>query len=384
MTTPPTTPGPSLEEIRSGAFVPGRNADRAVLAAKHAHIRDPHVAPINALADRVADAEGIYRGLVPYVDPQLGGVDAEVLALLDNPSTKAEAGTGSGLLSLENDDGTARYCADRYNAFGLTPDRVVHWNVAPAPIVGVKNRASSSPERVRGALWLPELLELLPNLRVVLLMGKMSRDGWKKSGLAPAGVLIPKEVPHPSDLGMLAEDAELRLYRGLAATMIALDGPGLTFPPEPAPKPGPRLKSQSQTVRQQARPAALTTSTAPAKAPTSSTEVSLSDDELWGWWPTFEHYSSPGSNPWGASRSRQRVEAAIDHYDGSGNKVSPIARHTRAGWVLEAKRGKAATTEMKPRQAGLYVKARGGGSWGNQGDVPPAVELVRPTTDLDR
>lgn len=103
-----------------------------------------------------------------------------------------------------------------------------------------------------------------------------------------------------------------------------------------------------------------------------------------GWWPTFEHYSSPGSNPWGTSRSQRRVEAAIERHTGPPRKASPIARLTPAGWVLEAKRGKGTTTEMKPRQAGLYVKARGGGSWGNQGDVPPTVELTRPTTDLDR
>ena len=382
MTTPSGRPGPSLEEMRSGPFLPGRNADPAVLAVKHSRIRDAHVAPINELADRVADAEGIARGLVPYVDPQLGGIDATVLALLDNPSTKAEAGTGSGLLSLENDDGTAHYCAGCYNDFGLTPWQVVHWNVAPAPIAGVKNRGSSGSERARGARWLHELLDLLPNLRVILLMGDNARAGWKRSGLAPTGPIVPAAVPHPSALGMLAEDAELRLHRGLVATMTTLEGPGRTFPPEPAPKPGP--KSRPQTVRRRAQPAASTTSPAPAKASTLSTEPTLSDGELWGWWPTFEHYSSPGSNPWGTSSSRRRVEAAIDRHDGPGNKKSPIARHTPAGWLLLAKRGQGYTAEMKPRQSNRYIRARGGGSWGEQGPVPPTAELARPTDDLDR
>lgn len=68
---------------------------------------------------------------MPYVDPQMGGVEATVLALLDNPSTKSEAGTGSGLLSLENDDRTARLCAEKYNEYGLTPGEVVHWTSPP-------------------------------------------------------------------------------------------------------------------------------------------------------------------------------------------------------------------------------------------------------------
>lgn len=374
MTTQSEKPGPSLEAMRSGPFVPGRNAVPAVLAVKLAHIRDRHVAPINALADRVADAEGFARGLVPYVDPQLGGVDAEVLALLDNPSTKAEAGTGSGLLSLENDDLTARNCAKAYNAFGLTPGKVVHWNVAPAPIAGAKNGRSSASERVRGARWLRELLELLPNLRVILLMGDMARDGWMKSGIDAVGVFIPADVPHPSGKGMANTDAHLRLHRGMVATMAAFDGPGRNFPPEPAAS----AKRGPHAARRPARAAAQAPALTPAPA-----EPELSNGELWGWWPTFEHYSSPGSHPWGTSRSRRRVEAAIDRHNGHPRKASPIARLTPAGWVLDAKRGKGTTTEMKPRQAGLYVKARGGGSWGNQGDVPPTVELTRPTTDLD-
>lgn len=371
---------PTIEQIRRGPFVPGRNADPAVVALKHAHFRDPHVAPINALADRVADAEGIARGLVPYVDPQMGGVDATVLALLDNPSTKAEAGTGSGLLSLENDDATARLCAAQYNDFGLAPGQVVHWNVAPAPVAGVKNGASSDAERARGARWLRELLELLPNLQVVLLMGNNARDGWTRSGLSPAGVVIPAEVPHPSGRGMGNTDAHLRLHRGLVATMTALHGAGLTFPPEPPSSAKREPRASKPRTRPTPPPAAL----APAKPSTFSTEPTLSDGELWGWWPSFEHYSSPGSHPWGTSRSRKRVEVAIDRHNGPPRKMSTIARLTPSGWVLEAKRSKGATIEMGSNQAKLYIQARGGGSWGNLGKVPPAVELSRRTVDLDQ
>ncbi|MDN4506627.1 hypothetical protein [Dietzia maris] len=377
--------GTFVDRIRSSAFVPGRNVDPEVLALKHAHIRDPHVAPINALADRVADSEGIARGLVPYVDPQMGGVDAEVLALLDNPSTKAEAGTGSGLLSLENNDGSARFCAERYNDFGLAPGRVVHWNVAPAPIAGVKNGQSSPAERVRGARWLHELLELLPNLRVVLLMGDNARDGWKRSGLTPGGIVIPVAVPHPSKKGMLNRNAHQRLHRGLVATMTTLDGPALTFPSEPPPSPKARAAGKRTRAVVPKAPAKAPMSPAPPApaAAIAPAAPALSDGEKWGWWPTFEHYSSPGSNPWGTSRSRKRVEAAIDRHGGRGRKMSPIARLTPTGWVLVAKRSMGHTIQMGPRQAGLYVKARSGGSWGNQGRVPPAPELTRPTVDLD-
>lgn len=90
----------------------GRNADPVVVEEKKRRIRAPHVEQLNDLADRIADAEGLPLGYVPYADPDLGGVEARMLVLLDNPSTKAEAGTGSGLLSLDNNDRTARNCRE--------------------------------------------------------------------------------------------------------------------------------------------------------------------------------------------------------------------------------------------------------------------------------
>lgn len=259
-----------MESMRTGTFVPGRNADPDALAVKLEHLRDPQVAALNALADSVADAEGIARGLVPYVDPQLGGVDARVLALLDNPSTKAEAGTGSGLLSLENDDRSARNCAAFYNDVGIGPELLVHWNVAPAPVSGEKNSGSSVAERERGVVWLREFVTLLPDLRVVLLMGENARDGWKRSGLSLPGVLIPDDVPHPSQRGLNNADGRVRLRRALIETNDVLEG--RKKPPLRKPRRGKSTTSGTQTVRE-------ASSSAPAGT--------------WGWWPTFEHYCAP-------------------------------------------------------------------------------------------
>lgn len=117
---------------------------------------------------------------------------------------------------------------------------------------------------------------------------------------------------------------------------------------------------------------------------TPSAEPTQPDGTVWGWWPSFEHYSSPGSKPWGISTSLKRVEAAIDRHNGRPNKACTIARLASTGWVLDAKRSRGHTVDMKPRQADKYIKARAGGGWGNQGEVPPAHELTRPTVDLDK
>lgn len=184
-------------------IVNGRNADPLVVKEKKQRIRDPHVRQLNDLADRIADAEGLPHGHVPYADPDLGGVKARMLVLLDNPSTKAEAGTGSGLLSLDNDDRTARNCREAYARHGVEWKDVVHWNVVPFPVAGVKNGGSTPAERQRGVPWTREVVKLLPNMEIVLLLGVAARDGWKRAAITQAGVyVVPGNIPHCSMRGL--------------------------------------------------------------------------------------------------------------------------------------------------------------------------------------
>jgi hypothetical protein len=74
------------------------HADPTIVAAKHARVREPRVAPLSDLADKIAAAEGLPSGAVPYPDPDFGGIHAGALFLLDNPGLRATIGTGgSGL-----------------------------------------------------------------------------------------------------------------------------------------------------------------------------------------------------------------------------------------------------------------------------------------------
>ncbi|MDA3657686.1 hypothetical protein [Mycobacterium xenopi] len=114
---------PTRRQVRPGAN--GRNADPAFLRATLARVREPHVAPLNQLADEIADAKGLPRGHVPYVDPVCSGVHARALVLLENPSTRTAAGTGSGLLSLDNDDRTARNLREAYDRHHIDWSQIV-------------------------------------------------------------------------------------------------------------------------------------------------------------------------------------------------------------------------------------------------------------------
>ncbi len=122
---------------------------------------------------------------------------------LDNPSTKAEAGTGSGLLSLENNDRTARNCREAYDRHGVDWRDVIHWNVVPFPVAGVKNGGSTVAERARAVPWTREVVGLLKELEVVLLLGGAARDGWKRAALdLPNVYVVPGNIPHCSQRGL--------------------------------------------------------------------------------------------------------------------------------------------------------------------------------------
>lgn len=95
---------------------PKRHKDSAFLVAKQARLWEGHVAPINQLVDQIRHAiarewQAAHRGaappvFVPYVDPDSGGVQARVLFVLESPA--GPAALGSGMLSADNNDGSAK------------------------------------------------------------------------------------------------------------------------------------------------------------------------------------------------------------------------------------------------------------------------------------
>jgi hypothetical protein len=74
----------------------------------------------------------------------------------------AEAGTGSGLLSLDNADWTARHLREAYKRHDVDWRDVVGWNVVPFPVA---RRGSTPAERRQGAPWIREFVRLRPNFK---------------------------------------------------------------------------------------------------------------------------------------------------------------------------------------------------------------------------
>jgi hypothetical protein len=200
------------------------HADTTVVATKHARLREQHVAPLVDLANRIAAAEGLPPGTVPYPDPEFGGVHARALFLLDSPGPRAKLETGgSGLLSIDNDDPSAARAHTAYRTFHIDRGLCLHWNVCPFPTA--KDQSSTS-ERTRAARYTRELLDLLPRLELVTLLGRAAEDGWRRADTS-RNDLIVLHGPHPSNRGINAVAGNAERFQSTMRTVAV----HLTQPP---------------------------------------------------------------------------------------------------------------------------------------------------------
>lgn len=182
------------------------------LAAKRARLGEPHVAALNDLVQeiradrqtasaRAVDVPGIEQAVVPWFDPDGGGVSARLLVLLEAPGPKSVEPRGSGIISADNDDSTAEAFFRLREEAGLPRDALVAWNVVPWFLPDGDSFANASEVDVRAAArWLDRLLDLLPDLRFVLPMGVPATSGWVQlRARSPAARALPwQDVPHPS------------------------------------------------------------------------------------------------------------------------------------------------------------------------------------------
>lgn len=208
-----------------------RMADPRFLRDQRARLSEPHIAPINAFVHALRDRDE--RGWVPEVAPMHAGVDARVLSILRDPGPATRSGQGSGFLCSENDDPTAEAQTNLFVTHGIDPRDVLPWNAYPWYI----NAAPNASQLDAGADVLCELLDLLPDLRVVLLQGKEAEDGWRRFLRRRPRVIADRDVTvavsiHPSRQALWTADPTVRqarldkqaaAYRSVAC---ALSSPG--------------------------------------------------------------------------------------------------------------------------------------------------------------
>lgn len=138
------------------------------------HRYDEHIAPFNLMVDELRN--DVERGWAPYVAPMYGGISARLLSVLRDPGPKTQDNTGSGFLCMENDDPTAEALCELFAGVGISARDIVPWNVYPWYI----NRAPKAAELDVGVQPLKDVIDLMPELQVVMLHGGEALNGWKK------------------------------------------------------------------------------------------------------------------------------------------------------------------------------------------------------------
>ncbi len=163
-------------------------------------LQESHIAPLIKYVDDLRASFPLRQ--IPYFDTRYGGVRGRVLLLKEAPGPTAIA---SGFVAPENKGQTAKNLRILREDAPLARGYVVNWNIVPWYIGNTDGTKIAPPTRVQvaeGISCLPALLRLLPDLRVVILMGTKAKKGWKAACLAGCEHLEILETWHPSPVAL--------------------------------------------------------------------------------------------------------------------------------------------------------------------------------------
>jgi hypothetical protein len=214
--------------------------DKAYRAYQWAQRYTGRVAAVNRFIDELG--AGHEAGRPPYVPPICGGVDALLLSISRDPGPKAGGITGSGFLSVENDDPSAERMGRFLRSAEIDYGRVLPWNAYPWYINSDPTTAqlSASVEPLR------KLIALMPRLRVVTLHGAAAAKGWKlflrqHHGLIERRGIVWVETYHTSRQALQTPDpVERELREACIRNAFSLAAAVMRSPMWPSVYRGPR------------------------------------------------------------------------------------------------------------------------------------------------
>ena len=190
--------------------------DAAFKAEQFAGVHLPHVTAVNQLVESLREPEPpAGRGWVPYVAPIHGGSEAPILSILRDPGPMTHKTKGSGMLCVENDDDSAALQCELLASVDLTPADLTPWNAYPW-YRHDQSTGLRSPQITEGLEPLTQLVDLMPNLKVVLLQGGEAQTLWKRfSRKNPrvAARYVAVESYHPGRTALRDPDAAAREAR---------------------------------------------------------------------------------------------------------------------------------------------------------------------------
>ena len=187
---------PTLISENLSRDAPKSLARPEVRASCESLLQQSHMNQLTSFVHRLRESLG-QEFRIPYFDPLDGGVDAEVLFLLEAPGPKAVT---SGFVSRNNPDESAKNFFLMNAAAGIERKRTVTWNVVPWYVgSGRKIRPVTASDVRQADEGLRMLLSLLCRLRFVALVGQKARYARRIIEVSRPDVQI-LEIPHPSPM----------------------------------------------------------------------------------------------------------------------------------------------------------------------------------------
>lgn len=170
-------------------------------ASKLDRLEEPHVAALNALVRRLRTADHGSR-VVPWVDPDSGGVQARVLVLFESPANLTASANSSAFSSEDNVNPTSRsFKAARLEA-GMSRGDYVRWNVVPWPLFDAAGgrRVPNADDLNDAQPALAAIIALMPSLTSIVTFGATALTGiMRYYTLHAQPVIVPVlAAPHPS------------------------------------------------------------------------------------------------------------------------------------------------------------------------------------------
>ena len=121
-------------------------------AERISELRAPHIAPLADFVAQLRQEVGA-EAAIPDFDPWDGGIDAEILFLLEAPGANA---VKSGFISRNNNDQSAKNFHEISAEAGIPRTRTITWNIVPWYIgSGTKIRPANGGDIASGSLSLP-------------------------------------------------------------------------------------------------------------------------------------------------------------------------------------------------------------------------------------
>jgi uracil-DNA glycosylase len=168
---------------------------KAEQLARKRLLNQEHITPLTCFVDEVAQKHPDKD--IPYFDPLDGGIRAQCLFVLEAPGPKA---VESGFVSRNNNDESAKNFFEINVEAGIPRKKTITWNIVPWYIgTGKKLRKANIDDINQGLPYLHSIIDLLPDLKIVVLVGGNARRVKKELKSRYAGIKI-FECYHPSPL----------------------------------------------------------------------------------------------------------------------------------------------------------------------------------------